>query len=113
MAQEVERLRRENAVLKRELAGRSPSKRVLLAERDDFAAGQTLSTSSSPASSAGISSAGTPSGDGAMANLSSKLERMRVASTGGDSVGSVGASGSTKKVRKLPTKRWEELRAED
>ncbi|RDA94049.1 hypothetical protein CP533_5323 [Ophiocordyceps camponoti-saundersi (nom. inval.)] len=36
LAQEVARLRRDNSVLRRELATRSPSKRAPLAERDDF-----------------------------------------------------------------------------
>ena len=39
---EVERLRRENAVLKRELAARSPTKRKPLEERDDFGSPTTL-----------------------------------------------------------------------
>ncbi|PFH61533.1 hypothetical protein XA68_17110 [Ophiocordyceps unilateralis] len=37
LAEEVGRLRRDNSVLRRELATRSPSKRAPLAERDDFA----------------------------------------------------------------------------
>ncbi|RDA85715.1 hypothetical protein CP532_0737 [Ophiocordyceps camponoti-leonardi (nom. inval.)] len=36
LSQEVARLRRDNSVLRRELAMRSPSKRAPLAERDDF-----------------------------------------------------------------------------
>ncbi|RCI10026.1 hypothetical protein L249_8731 [Ophiocordyceps polyrhachis-furcata BCC 54312] len=36
LSQEVARLRRDNSVLRRELATRSPSKRAPLAERDDF-----------------------------------------------------------------------------
>ncbi|KAM4067175.1 kinesin motor domain-containing protein [Hirsutella rhossiliensis] len=104
MAQEVERLRRENAVLKRELTGRSPSKRMPLAERDDFVATQTLS----PSSSLSLGS-----GDGGMASVSCKLERMRVSSAGGDSVRTASSGSPAKKVRKLPTKRWEELDLED
>ncbi|PHH92124.1 hypothetical protein CDD83_8797 [Cordyceps sp. RAO-2017] len=104
MAQELERLRRDNSVLRRELAGRSPSKRVPLAERDDFAqvpttmTAMTTSTSTSSSSTAAISS------------VSRKLERMRVSSSGGDGA----ALGSpTKKARKLGGKRWEELDFDD
>ena len=88
LAQEVERLRRENGVLKRELAARSPSKRTPLVEREDFAP----TGASSPNSASG----------GSVANLGRRLERMRV--------GSGASSGSpSKKARKLGTKRWEEL----
>lgn len=38
--EEVERLRRENAVLRRELAGRSPTRRVPLREREDVLQGE-------------------------------------------------------------------------
>ncbi|POR33517.1 Kinesin-like protein [Tolypocladium paradoxum] len=98
LAQEVERLRRENAVLKRELAGRSPSKRTPLAEREDFV-------------SAGTSTPNGASGGG-VANLGRKLERMRVGSSAGESLRTAsGASNGSpsKKARKLGTKRWEEL----
>ncbi len=85
LSQEVERLRRENAVLKRELAGRSPTKRKPLEDRDDF----------SPAPEA------VASNTGSVSNLGKKLERMRV---NGDAAGSRSASGassgSPKKVRR-------------
>lgn len=91
LEQEVERLRRENNVLKRELASRSPSKRKPLEERDDF----TTSSSASRKEGSGI------------ANLGRKLERMRV--TGDAPRTTATVTGSPKKVRKLATKRWEDL----
>lgn len=85
---EVDRLRRENAILKRELASRSPSKRRPLEEREDFAP-----PGSKPA-------------DG-VSNLGRKLERMRVSNESARTTS--GAShGSPKKIRKLPARRWEE-----
>ncbi|KAH7131589.1 P-loop containing nucleoside triphosphate hydrolase protein [Dactylonectria estremocensis] len=89
---EVERLRRENGILKRELASRSPTKRRPLEERDDFA---PPSGHKAVASAEGVS------------NLGRKLERMRVS---GESVRATsGAStGSPKKMRKLGTRRWED-----
>lgn len=98
LAQEVERLRRENAVLKRELACRSPSKRTPLAEREDFVSTGT----STPNSAFG----------GSVANLGRKLERMRVGSSANETprTPSGASNGSpSKKARKLGTKRWEEL----
>lgn len=90
LEEEVERLRRENAVLKRELGGRSPSKRRPLEERDDFAS----------------ASQGYPSrmeGSGGVGNLGRKLEKLHV----GNAVNTAG-NGSPKKVRRLGSKRWEQ-----
>ncbi|KAF4587851.1 Kinesin-like protein [Ophiocordyceps camponoti-floridani] len=42
MAHELARLRRDNSVLRRELAARSPGKRAPLAERDDFGSDPTV-----------------------------------------------------------------------
>ncbi|KAF4976875.1 hypothetical protein FZEAL_6517 [Fusarium zealandicum] len=86
---EVERLRRENGILKRELASRSPSKRKPLEEREDFSPVAKKPTK----------------GDG-VSNLGRKLERMRVS---GDSARPVTISqGSpTKKMRRLGARRWE------
>lgn len=89
---EVERLRRENGILKRELASRSPTKRRPLEERDDFA---PPSGHKAAASAEGVS------------NLGRKLERMRV--SGESARTASGAStGSPKKMRKLATRRWED-----
>ncbi|EEU36509.1 uncharacterized protein NECHADRAFT_94093 [Fusarium vanettenii 77-13-4] len=89
LEEEVERLRHENGILKRELASRSPSKRRPLGEREDFApAAKTSKT------------------DG-VSNLGRKLERMRVSND--TSRPAAVANGSpTKKVRKLGAKRWED-----
>lgn len=102
-AQEAERLRRENTILRRELAARSPSKRMPLAERDDFA----RSLSASP-SSLSLAAADSP-----MASVTLKLERMRIGSAGPDGVRAVSSGSPSKKARRLPAKRWEELHLED
>ncbi|KAI0196311.1 P-loop containing nucleoside triphosphate hydrolase protein [Xylaria flabelliformis] len=79
LEQENERLRREVAILKRELSSRTPSKRTPLQERGDL-----------------------PSMKGDVASLGGKLEQLRV------------SNGSpTKKVRKLPPKKWENLAADN
>ena len=92
LEQEVERLRHENDILKRELAGRSPSKRKPLGEREDFAAPTSAKSSASK--------------DG-VTNLGRKLERMRVSN---DSVrmASAASNGSPKKMRKLGTRKWQD-----
>ncbi|GAP90444.1 putative related to rabkinesin-6 [Rosellinia necatrix] len=80
LEQENERLRREVAILKRELSSRTPSKRAPLQERGDIPS----------------------AAKGDMASLGSKMEQLRV------------SSGSpTKKVRKLPPKRWENVPVDD
>jgi chromosome segregation ATPase len=101
LEEEVERLRRDNTILKRELAGRSPSKRRPLEEREDFASTHQKSPSKND------------SGDG-VSNLGHKLERMRVsngsaaASPGASSRNASGASsGSPKKLRRLGNRKWE------
>ncbi|RFN51454.1 kinesin [Fusarium flagelliforme] len=87
---EVERLRRENGILKRELASRSPTKRKPLAEREDFAGPATKQSKE---------------GD-SVTNLGRKLERMRVGGEKAKAV-PVSGSGSPKKIRRLGTKKWE------
>lgn len=89
LEEEVERLRHENGILKRELASRSPSKRRPLGERDDFApAAKTSKT------------------DG-VSNLGRKLERMRVSNDTARPAAVTNGS-PTKKIRKLGAKRWED-----
>lgn len=89
LEEEVERLRHENGILKRELASRSPSKRRPLGEREDFApAAKTSKT------------------DG-VSNLGRKLERMRVSNDTARPAAVTNGS-PTKKIRKLGTKRWED-----
>ena len=102
LEEEVERLRHENAILKRELAGRSPSKRKPLEERGDL----------SPAVTGAASPLG-PSrqegGGAGVANLGKKLEKMRVSSERTSrSGGGAGGSTSPKKMKKLPGKKWED-----
>ncbi|OAA35496.1 kinesin family protein [Beauveria brongniartii RCEF 3172] len=87
LTEEVERLRRENAVLKRELAGRSPTKRKPLEERDDF----------SPAPEAAPGS----TGGGSVTTLGRKMERMRFNNAdAGSRSGSGASNGSPKKLRR-------------
>jgi len=96
LEQENDRLRREVMVLKRELAGRSPTKRKPLQDREDMFV-------ESPAPSPRASRAG--AGD----NLSRKLERLRVTEDGRGSSASTRSTGSSspKKMRKLATRKWD------
>jgi hypothetical protein len=93
LEQENDRLRRELAVLKRELECRTPSRRAPLQERSDFVAMKCD-----------------------MAGLSNKMEALRVGS-GGRSGGdentrkprAVNTGSPVKRVRKLNTKHWESV----
>ncbi|PTB43620.1 hypothetical protein M441DRAFT_56613 [Trichoderma asperellum CBS 433.97] len=89
LTQEVERLRRENTILKRELSSRSPSKRKPLEEREDF-------------SMAGDSTPKLKSDS--VSSLNRKLERLKV----GDGPRLHANPGSPKKVRRLVARRWED-----
>lgn len=92
LEEEVERLRRDNAVLTRELANRSPSKRRPLEEREEYAA-------SPPAS---------PTKQDSVSHIGRKLEKMRVSQPRASATNAT-ASGSPKKVmRKLGNKRWDD-----
>ncbi|EHK49232.1 hypothetical protein TRIATDRAFT_214099 [Trichoderma atroviride IMI 206040] len=92
LTQEVERLRRENTILKREMGSRSPSKRKPLEEREDF----------SMASGSGDSTL-KPKSDSVL-SLNRKLERLKV----GDGPRLHANPGSPKKVRRLVARRWED-----
>ncbi|KAL7944194.1 kinesin [Trichoderma barbatum] len=92
LTQEVERLRRENMILKRELANRSPSKRKPLEEREDFAMPSGSGTSS-------------PRHDG-VSSISRKFERIKISSDSARSNGS--GPSSPKKVRRLVARRWDD-----
>ncbi|KAI0398489.1 P-loop containing nucleoside triphosphate hydrolase protein [Xylariaceae sp. FL0594] len=96
LEEENERLRREVAVLKRELAGRTPSRRAPLRERGDVP--------SSKGSPAAASSSGAT---GEVASLGGKLEQLRVSGSGN------GSPTKTKKVRKLGAKKWENVPQDD
>ncbi|KAH7039664.1 P-loop containing nucleoside triphosphate hydrolase protein [Microdochium trichocladiopsis] len=96
LEQENDRLRREIAVLKRELTTRTPSKRAPLQERGDV-----------------------PSTKGELSSLGSSMENLRISTSSngaedpakkGIRVSSTGSP--TKKVRKLPARKWESIDAD-
>ncbi|KAM0463405.1 hypothetical protein ACHAO4_000119 [Trichoderma viride] len=92
LTQEVERLRRENTILKREMGSRSPSKRKPLEEREDFSmVGGSGDSTLKPKSDSVLS-------------LNRKLERLKV----GDGPRLHANPGSPKKVRRLVARRWED-----
>ncbi|KAI6446795.1 hypothetical protein MCOR22_003637 [Pyricularia oryzae] len=103
LEEENTRLRREVQVLKRELLGRSPTKRKPLAERDDLATEDMAAPHQT--------------GD----SLHSKMEQLRVSEVGRASSTSNSsratvqstAGGSPRKVRKLVAKRWDLSAAND
>ncbi|KAI1134038.1 kinesin [Hypoxylon sp. FL0543] len=96
LEEENERLRREVAILKRELSGRTPSKRSPLQERGDV-----LSARSSAASDV-------------LGGLGNRMEQLRMNGGEEKKVLKVSSSGSpTKKVRKLPAKKWEGVAPDD
>ncbi|EHK24265.1 uncharacterized protein TRIVIDRAFT_177878 [Trichoderma virens Gv29-8] len=88
LTQEVERLRRENIILKRELANRSPSKRKPLEEREDFAM---------PGNNGG------PSKPDSVSSISRKFERIKISADGARN-----GPSSPKKVRRLVARRWDD-----
>ncbi|KAI1415513.1 kinesin [Hypoxylon sp. FL1857] len=96
LEEENERLRREVAILKRELSGRTPSKRAPLQERGDVP-----STRSSAASDV-------------LGGLGNRMEQLRMNGGEEKKVLKVSSSGSpTKKVRKLATRKWEGVAPDD
>ncbi|KAL6880814.1 kinesin [Trichoderma novae-zelandiae] len=92
LTQEVERLRRENTILKRELASRSPSKRKPLEERDDFSVPSGGSSSKHDNLS--------------VSTLGRKLERIKISGDGARAGGQPGSP--KKKIRRLVARRWED-----
>jgi len=98
LEEENARLRRELAVLKRELAGRSPVKRRPLQSRDDM---PTCDDDvGGPRPSRGAADGG---------SLHRKMERLRVSDDGGRASSASGRSdgGSPKKLRKLANRKWD------
>ncbi|CAK7217251.1 hypothetical protein SCUCBS95973_003082 [Sporothrix curviconia] len=128
LEEENERLRREIAVLKRELTGRSPVKRKPLRERDDL---PTASPGSTTPASGGRSAADKRGvaahtdkaqvHDRASESIRRKMERLRVSDDddaktimgrpstrpSGASTKSVASNGSPKKMRKLSPRKWD------
>ncbi|KAL7929645.1 kinesin [Trichoderma chlorosporum] len=94
LTQEVERLRRENLILKRELSNRSPSKRKPLEEREDF----TMPSGS------GASPARYDNGS-SVSSISRKFERIKIS---GDGARNTNGPSSPKKVRRLVARRWDD-----
>lgn len=109
LTQQVERLRRENAILKRELANRSPTKRKPLQDRDDYSATSTAASGGGRAMPTPLSRS-----EGGVVNLGRKLEHMRLSNVEGERAVSKigllrGGGGSPKKVRRLAmSKPWAE-----
>ncbi|OIW32612.1 P-loop containing nucleoside triphosphate hydrolase protein [Coniochaeta ligniaria NRRL 30616] len=100
---ENERLRREVEVLRRELVGMSPTRRMPLRERGGEGGEQQQQQRGS---------------GGGAGGLQRKMERLRVsdeaAAAARSSSGSVRGTGSpTKKVRKLGAKRWDSMEDEE
>ena len=100
--EENERLRRDNEILRRELAALSPTKRMPLQERssDTASASRKMGETGSPRIGKGKPNLAADEG-----SLRRKLENLRVS----DEAAIRNSSGSTspKKVRKLATKRWD------
>ncbi|CAJ2512650.1 Uu.00g007690.m01.CDS01 [Anthostomella pinea] len=91
LEQENDRLRREVAVLKRELSSRTPSKRAPLQERGDVS---------------GVKAD--------IPGLGSKMEQLRVSGSRDERAPRVTSTGSpTKKMRKLPAKKWDSIDVDD
>jgi hypothetical protein len=114
--QELERLRRENEVLRREVADLSPTKRLPLRERGSDASAALSSKSgrhgadrvNSRSASRSIRAGGPPTGPFDEENsLLLKMENLRVSDNQGSGRGSAASGGSSpRKVRRLPGKRW-------
>ncbi|CAK7231008.1 hypothetical protein SBRCBS47491_007786 [Sporothrix bragantina] len=125
LEEENERLRREIAVLKRELTGRSPIKRKPLRERDDLptaSPGATTPASGgrSAADKRGVAGNADRVLDKANESILHKMERLRVSDDDADTImgrpstrpsgasaKSVASNGSPKKMRKLSPRKWD------
>lgn len=112
LEEENERLRREVTILKRELAGRSPSKRVPLIDREDL----MMSANGSPRSARSKRASRNMFDENTQSEvIHRRLEDLTLGSRGGSGNSSRASSrsrddGSTtpvKKTRKLATRKWE------
>lgn len=107
---EIERLRRELTILKRELAGRSPSKRVPLIDREDFMA----SVNGSPRSARSRRLSRSVYDENVQADMvHRRLEDLTLGSGSANSSRASsksrtdGAATPMKKARKLAARKWE------
>ncbi|CAK7266685.1 hypothetical protein SEPCBS119000_002155 [Sporothrix epigloea] len=116
LEEENGRLRHEIAVLKRELAGRSPVKRRPLRERDDL---PMASPGTKTTTSAGHSATGKLS-DNTGDSILRKMERLRMSDDDADTImgrpstrpsgastRSIASNTSPKKIRKLSPRKWD------
>ncbi|KAM7198382.1 kinesin-like motor protein 9 [Naviculisporaceae sp. PSN 640] len=129
ISQENERLRRDNDILRRELAGMSPTKRVPLQERgsDHSGMAEMGSRTGSPRPGrsglkyqASANAAAAAAASAEENSLRKKLERLRVSddnlsASARNSAASGAGSGSIspKKIRKLGGKRWDNAGLDD
>ncbi|KAK4234930.1 kinesin-like motor protein 9 [Achaetomium macrosporum] len=104
-SQECERLRRENEMLRRELAAMSPTKRMPLQERGSDASMVVRSKPMAETGSPRPVRTARGGGDDESNNLRLRLAKLRL-SDDQASVRSSAGSVSPKKVRRLPGKRW-------
>lgn len=96
LEEENERLRREVSILKRELSGRTPTKRSPLQERGDVPSVRSSASSD------------------VLGGLGNRMEQLRMNNGEEKKALKVSSSGSpTKKVRKLATKKWEGVAPDD
>jgi hypothetical protein len=118
-SQECERLRRENEMLRRELAAMSPTKRMPLQERGSDASlavrSRPMADNGSPrpvrTAARGGGGAGGGDGDGGN-NLQLRLAKLRLSDDQAPARSSAG-NVSPKKVRRLPAKRWNAVGEDD